>query len=68
MFRDMRLLDPGKLEGFCGTCQYRELCKGGCTIVRLVLGGGMYAQNAYCAYYPAMQSQNAVRPGDELPR
>lgn len=67
VFADFRGCDCAKLEGFCQTCQYRDLCKGGCTMVRLSLGGGQYAENPYCAYYQARQDNRPISYVEQLP-
>lgn len=67
VFAEFRKFDCTQLEGLCRTCQYRDLCKGGCTMVRLSLGGGRYAENPYCAYYQARREKQAISYVEQLP-
>lgn len=55
VFRGFRDFDSSRLEGVCGKCQYREMCRGGCTMLRSSVGGRLYAENEYCAYSCALK-------------
>lgn len=43
-----RNLKTEQLKGYCKTCDYRDLCLGGCTNMRLVTEGSIYSENKYC--------------------
>jgi len=41
--------EENKLEGYCARCQYRCLCRAGCTAMAYALTGSIY-HNPYCIY------------------
>jgi radical SAM protein with 4Fe4S-binding SPASM domain len=45
--------DENKLEGNCRHCQYRCICRAGCTAMAYALTGSIY-NNPYCIYGQAM--------------
>ena len=48
--------DEKKLEGYCRECQYRCICRAGCTAMAYALTGSIY-NNPYCIYAQAMSSK-----------
>lgn len=45
-----RNMTRDKLQGFCGKCEYGDICLGGCPAVRYGTTGSLYSENHYCAY------------------
>lgn len=45
-----RKLKAGHLTGFCRSCDYGELCLGGCSNARLAMNGDIYSENQLCVY------------------
>ena len=50
-----RALRKSDLQGHCKTCQYGDLCLGGCPNTRLTMKGSIYAENEYCSYHVALR-------------
>ncbi len=46
------------LAGFCRKCAFGEKCLGGCANSRITFGGGINAENKYCAYNHIMKTVN----------
>lgn len=57
-----RKFDCSKLRGFCSECQYKELCRGGCTAMRFWSGGSITAENKYCLYRNNMLRKRKISP------
>ena len=49
LFRDLR--DTSKLEGKCGSCEFKEIC-GGSRARAYALTGNPYAEESCCSYVP----------------
>jgi radical SAM protein len=49
LFRDLR--DSSKLEGKCGSCEFKEIC-GGSRARAYALTGNPYAEEPCCSYFP----------------
>lgn len=56
LFRDLR--DTSKLEGKCGSCEFKEIC-GGSRARAYALTGNPYAEEPCCSYVPKSYRQNA---------
>lgn len=56
-----RKFDCSRLKGFCGECRYKEICRGGCTAMRLWTGGSIAAENQYCLYRNAVRRESHGR-------
>jgi radical SAM protein with 4Fe4S-binding SPASM domain len=41
--------DPDQATGFCGTCEFKALCRCGCTTMAFAVTGTVY-ENPYCLY------------------
>jgi radical SAM protein with 4Fe4S-binding SPASM domain len=50
--------DEAKLEGYCARCEYRCICRAGCTAMAYALTGSIY-HNPYCIYGHAMRESGA---------
>jgi radical SAM protein with 4Fe4S-binding SPASM domain len=50
--------DPGsvKLEGFCGQCRFRDICRGGCSCAAFGYSGSRF-DNPLCFYRVAVENQ-----------
>jgi radical SAM protein with 4Fe4S-binding SPASM domain len=48
------------LGGFCRTCEYGEICRGGCTWIGFAHARGFVRDNAYC-YWRQLQQRDAGR-------
>jgi len=46
-----RKLTKEQLSGTCRTCDYAEVCLGGCPAVRFATTGDICGENLYCAYH-----------------
>jgi radical SAM protein with 4Fe4S-binding SPASM domain len=57
LFRSLR--DPGKLEGRCGSCEYKLIC-GGCRARALVDAGNLMGEDPSCGYQP--QGKAVIQP------
>lgn len=55
--REMR---KEKLSGHCKTCDFGELCKGGCPNTRLTTKGSIYDENTYCSFNHALTKTQAL--------
>jgi AdoMet-dependent heme synthase len=55
LFKDLR--DPGKLEGKCGRCEFRDIC-GGSRARAYAITGNAFAEEPFCVYEP----KRAVKP------
>ena len=49
-----RKFKPEMMEGFCHDCRYLSLCQGGCSAVKMFIGGSITAENQYCLYRNAV--------------
>jgi len=56
LFRDLR--DTSKLEGKCGSCEFKEIC-GGSRARAHALTGNPYAEEPCCSYVPKGYRQPA---------
>jgi radical SAM protein len=56
LFRDLR--DTSKLEGKCGSCEFREIC-GGSRSRAYALSGNPHAEEPCCSYVPKGYAQPA---------
>ncbi len=55
--------DESKLTGFCATCEFRKLCRAGCTTMAYAVTGTIY-ENPYCLYrVRSTRSGSGVVPG-----
>jgi len=62
-----RTLKKAELEGQCKTCQYGELCLGGCPNTRLTMTGKIHSENEFCSYNVALKkTQQLVAPIDDV--
>lgn len=50
-----RQYDVDKLEGFCKTCRFRDICRGGCSCAAYSLSGSRF-NNPLCFYRVAMEN------------
>ncbi len=50
-----RFLAPEKLEGKCGACESKKVCKGGCRALAYLLGQGEWAEDPICPHRPRLQ-------------
>lgn len=55
-----RKWDGRKLTGFCRTCEFRHLCRGGCT--SFAASQGSLYENDFCLYRLSRQSAEAGEP------
>jgi radical SAM protein with 4Fe4S-binding SPASM domain len=56
-----RALRKHDLKGYCKTCQYGELCLGGCPNTRLTMNNDVQSENQYCSYNLALrQAENRL--------
>lgn len=56
--REMKKED---LKGTCSKCQYGQLCRGGCSNIRLTHNNTIYSENKYCSYNLAlMKAKNQL--------
>ncbi len=61
--RSMKKTD---LQGACKTCQYGELCLGGCPNTRLTMTGKIYSENEFCSFNLALKkTQKIIAPIDD---
>lgn len=65
-----RTLKKTDLQGKCKTCQYGELCLGGCPNTRLTMTGKIHSENEFCSYNLALKkTEQFIEPinnADEL--
>ncbi|WPD23701.1 MAG: radical SAM protein [Candidatus Electrothrix scaldis] len=62
-----RTLKKEELEGQCKTCQYGDLCLGGCPNTRLTMTGRIHSENAFCSYNVALKkTQRIIGPIDSV--
>ncbi len=65
--RNMKKTDLG---GECKSCNFGDLCLGGCPNTRLTLNGTIYSENEYCSYNTAIKETKETLAGfdnaDEL--
>jgi len=47
-----RYLDPNRLQGKCGRCEYKAECKGGCRGLAYLEGRGEWVQDPLCPHQP----------------
>jgi radical SAM protein with 4Fe4S-binding SPASM domain len=59
LFRDLR--DVSKLEGKCGSCEFKEIC-GGSRSRAYALSGNPHAEEPCCSYVP----RGYVQPTDKV--
>ena len=51
-----RNYDVGKLEGFCGRCRFRDICRGGCSWSAFTRSGSRF-DNPMCFYRVAVEHE-----------
>lgn len=60
-----RTLKKVDLKGHCKTCQYGDLCLGGCPNTRLTMTGNIHSENEFCSYNLALKkTQQLIAPVD----
>jgi len=50
-----RFLAPERLEGKCGVCKEKNICKGGCRALAYLQGRGEWAEDPICPHAPLLQ-------------
>ncbi|NOY54072.1 MAG: SPASM domain-containing protein, partial [Deltaproteobacteria bacterium] len=50
-----KFLDPERLEGKCGACERKKVCKGGCRALAYLQGRGEWAEDPICPHTPVLQ-------------
>jgi len=53
-----RCFDPARLTGFCRSCPYAAICRGGCHWTALAHGGTLY-ENRFCYYRVSVEEARA---------
>ncbi|MFO1431152.1 MAG: radical SAM protein [Candidatus Competibacteraceae bacterium] len=60
-----RALRKNDLKGHCKTCQYGDLCLGGCPNTRLTMNGALHSENQYCSYNVALRQAEERLCGEQ---
>jgi len=50
-----KYLAPERLEGKCGVCESKRVCKGGCRALAYLQGRGEWAEDPICPHLPVLQ-------------
>ncbi len=58
-FAYTRQFRPADLHGYCGGCEYGEVCRGGCTFMAVGATGSPH-NNPYCAYRVENEARRAA--------
>ena len=59
---------PDQLGGFCATCDYAEICRGGCTWSCFAERGELVRDNPYCYYRQLKAAEQAGGTVEEAER
>ncbi len=61
-----RDFDESRLGGFCASCRYRDICRGGCSWTSCSMTGSYY-DNPYCFYRQAVEQGRLELLGEDSP-